>query len=171
MSERKSAAPTRSLTQHERARLWQSVIAARAKGDPWRVVAERTGLCERQCRRIYRAHMRSTPTMPGMDAVREIEEAIAFYDQAISELAILSMTTTSDTARVAAIRARINARTRKLELMSVAGVLDNARREVDVRAIANAVIAAFNDNNVPDDARRAVLAALRGEASSAGGPI
>lgn len=109
--------------------------------------------------------------MPGMDAVREIEEAIAFYDQAISELAILSMTTTSDTARVAAIRARINARTRKLELMSVAGVLDNARREVDVRAIANAVIAAFNDNNVPDDARRAVLAALRGEASSAGGPI
>ena len=93
---------------------------------------------------------------------REIEDAIAFYDQAISDLAVLSSTTASDTARVAAIRARLSARSRRLELLSVAGVLDDVRTEIDVSAIANAVAQAFDEHGVSNDARRAVLAALRG---------
>jgi hypothetical protein len=50
-------------------------------------IAERTGLSERRC-----AHMRSSPSLERVDLVREIEDAIAFYDEAISELAITSAT-------------------------------------------------------------------------------
>ena len=92
---------------------------------------------------------------------RETEETVAFYDQAISDLAVISMTTRSEVARVAAIKARIATRARKLELLRVAGALDSARKEIDVRAVANAVGLAFDEYNVPDDARRAVLTALR----------
>jgi hypothetical protein len=80
--------------------------------------------------------------------VNEIEVAAAFYDQAISELALTSASTTSDTARVMAIRARINARTRKIELHSVAGVLGDARATMDARAITDTILLAFDEHNV-----------------------
>ena len=162
MSECKTPSAARPLTQHERARVWERVVAERGKGERWRAIAARAGLSERQCRRIYLAHARSAPTLEPSELEREIEDAIAFYDQAISDLAVLSSTTASDTARVAAIRARLSARSRRLELLSVAGVLDDVRTEIDVSAIANAVAQAFDEHGVSNDARRAVLAALRG---------
>lgn len=55
-------------------------------------------------------------------------------------------------------------RTRKFDLLSVAGLLRDVRTELDVYAIAHAVTAAFDEHGVPDDARRAVLAVLRGHA-------
>ena len=161
MSDQQTARVARQLTQHERARVWERVVAERAKGDGWRDIAERAALSERQCRRIYLAYARSAPTLEPSALEREIEETVAFYDQAISDLAVISMTTRSEVARVAAIKARIATRARKLELLRVAGALDSARKEIDVRAVANAVGLAFDEYNVPDDARRAVLTALR----------
>ena len=161
MSDQQTARVARRLTQHERARVWERVVAERAKGDGWRDIAERAALSERQCRRIYLAHARSAPTLEPSALEREIEDTVAFYDQAISDLAVISMTTRSEVARVAAIKARIATRARKLELLRVAGALDSARKEIDVRAVANAVVQAFDEHNVGDDARRAVLAALR----------
>jgi len=107
------------------------------------------------------AYARSAPRLERNALERETEETVAFYDQAISDLAVISMTTRSEVARVAAIKARIATRARKLELLRVAGALDSARKEIDVRAVANAVGLAFDEYNVPDDARRAVLTALR----------
>jgi hypothetical protein len=161
MSDQETARVARRLTQHERARVWERVVAERAKGDGWRDIAERAALSERQCRRIYLAYARSAPRLEPSALEREIEETVAFYDQAISDLAVISMTTRSEVARVAAIKARIATRARKLELLRVAGALDSARKEIDVRAVANAVGLAFDEYNVPDDARRAVLTALR----------
>ena len=135
-------------------------MAERGKGARWRDIAERAELSERQCRRIFKAHMRSQPTRDHDDLVAELDQALIEYDTAIAELALLSMTTGSDCARVSAIRARLNARWRKLELLRVAGVLGDVRYEVDVHAITNAVVAAFDQHRIPDDARRAVLAAL-----------
>ena len=160
MSDQETARVARRLTQHERARVWERVVAERAKGDGWRDIAERAALSERQCRRIYLAYARSAPTLERSVLEREIEEAVAFYDQAISDLAVISMTTRSEVARVAAIRARINARA-QAGAAACRGRAGSARKEIDVRAIANAVGLAFDEYNVPDDARRAVLTALR----------
>ena len=49
----------------------------------------------------------------------------------------------------------------RLELLRIAGVLGDVRAELDVRAITKAVVEAFDEHDVPDDARRAVLTALR----------
>jgi hypothetical protein len=99
--------------------------------------------------------------MEHSELVREIEDAIAGYNADIEQLAMISTTTNSDCARVAAVRARVYAGGRGMELLSVSGLLGDMRAEIDVRAIANAVMVAFEQYNVPDDARRAVLAALR----------
>ncbi len=147
-------------TQHDRARVWQRVVAERGSGRLWREIAEHADLSERQCRRIYRAHMRSAPTLDEIAIANEVHDAIAFYDQAIEDLAILAEEATGMYVKIVAIKARINARARKMELLSIAGVFDNARVEMDVRAIASAVVRAFDEHNVPDDARCAVLAAL-----------
>jgi AraC-like DNA-binding protein len=160
VSERETGSATRTLTQHNRARVWERIVVERERGDKWRDIAQRAQLSERQCRRIYRAHMRSAPTLERGELVRELEDAIADYDSAIEQLALISMTTKSDWARVVAIRARINARARKTELLSIAGVLSAARVEIDVRAIADAVMDAFDEHGVSDAARRAVLDAL-----------
>ena len=128
MSDQETARVARRLTQHERARVWERVVAERAKGDGWRDIAERAALSERQCRRIYLAYARSAPRLEPSALEREIEETVAFYDQAISDLAVISMTTRSEVARVAAIKARIATRARKLELLRVAGALDSARK-------------------------------------------
>jgi hypothetical protein len=162
MSERETGSATRPLTQHDRVRVWERIVAERGRGDKWRHIAQRAQLSERQCRRIYRAHMRSAPTVERSELVREIADAIAGYDTDIEQLALISMTTPSDCARVAAVRARVNARTRKTELLSIAGVLGDVRTELDVRAVIDAVMRAFDEHGVPDDARRDVLAALRG---------
>ena len=96
MSDQQTARVARQLTQHERARVWERVVAERAKGDGWRDIAERAALSERQCRRIYLAYARSAPTLEPSVLEREIEETVAFYDQAISDLAVISMTARSE---------------------------------------------------------------------------
>ena len=161
MSDQQTARVARKLTQHERARVWERVVAERAKGDGWRDIAERAALSERQCRRIYLAYARSAPTLERSELERQIDEAIAGFDADIEQLALISMTAHSDWTRVQAIRSRINARSRKTELLRIAGVLGDVRAELDVRAITKAVVEAFDEHDVPDSARRAVLAALR----------
>jgi hypothetical protein len=160
VSERETGSATRTLTQHDRARVWERVVVERGKGERWRDIAARAGLSERQCRRIHVAYTRSAPTLDRSELVREIEDALLGYDADIEELALVSMTTRSDVARVAAVKARMAARWRKLELLSISGVLGDMRTEIDVRVIADAVMTVFDEYNVPDDARRAVLAAL-----------
>ncbi len=154
-----------TVTQHERARVWERVVAERAKGDGWRDIAERAALSERQCRRIYLAYARSAPTLEPSHLERQIDEAIAGFDADIEQLALISVTAHSDWTRVLAIRSRINARSRKTELLRIAGVLGDVRAELDVRAITKAVVEAFDEHDVPDSARRAVLAALRSGAN------
>ena len=46
MSDQQTARVARQLTQHERARVWERVVAERAKGDGWRDIAERAALSE-----------------------------------------------------------------------------------------------------------------------------
>ena len=161
MSDQETARVARRLTQHERARVWERVVAERGKGERWRDIAQRAGLSERQCRRIYLAYARSAPTLEPSHLERQIDEAIAGFDADVEQLALISITAHSDWTRVQAIRSRINARSRKMELLRIAGVLGDVRAEICARAIANAVGLAFDEYNVPDDARRAVLTALR----------
>ena len=80
MSDQQTARVARRLTQHERARVWERVVAERAKGDGWRDIAERAALSERQCRRIYLAYARSAPTLERSELERQIDEAIAGFD-------------------------------------------------------------------------------------------
>ncbi len=166
MSDRKIPVLLRRPTQHDRARVWERVVAERARGDRWREIAERAGLSTRQCRRIWVAHAHSAPTRQHSDLICEIDAAISGYDADIEQLALISASTRSEVARVAAIRARIATRSRKLELLQVAGVLDGTRTEHDVRAVARAVMRAFDEHGVTDEARRAVLAALRPEGAA-----
>jgi hypothetical protein len=87
-------------TQHDRALVWRQVVAERGSGKPWREIAETVQLCERQCRRIYRAYHRSEPTLDPITLSREIEESIRFYDAAIEDLAVVAENATGSYAKV-----------------------------------------------------------------------
>jgi hypothetical protein len=69
----------------------------------WCEIAQDSGLSERQCRRVHAAHMRSAPLFDRDAAIREVKEAIAFHEQAVSDLALVSMTARLDSVRVGAI--------------------------------------------------------------------
>jgi hypothetical protein len=82
---------------------------------------------------------------------------------------MISATTRSDCARVAAVKARVAARSRKLDLLCISGMLGDARAQVDVHVIADAVTRVFEEHDVSDEARDAVLAALRPQGCRARG--
>jgi hypothetical protein len=77
MSDQQTARVARRLTHHERARVWERVVAERGKGERWRDIAQRAALSERQCRRIYLAYARSAPTLEPSHLEREIEDRAA----------------------------------------------------------------------------------------------
>jgi hypothetical protein len=116
MSERKTGIAVGRVRSTTARGCRERVVVERRKGEGWRQIAGRAGRPSASAAAgSTRRGCAGAPPLERSVLVREVEDAFAGYDVVIEELAMLSMTTRSDCARVAAIkgahqRARVQAR-------------------------------------------------------------
>jgi len=139
-------------TSEEKVRRDAGVVADRAHGLSWATVAGRHDLSERMCRSIWNEHLREQPLGPD-NPTEALREAAAYWDAAIEDLALLAETTRNDPVRLGAITRRLEAMSRKQELLRLAGVLPYTpqamRTEANVQRMTEIVLELF-DRVVPE---------------------
>jgi hypothetical protein len=159
--------PGQPTSAEDRARRNRQVVAARARGLSWDSVASTYGLSVRRCEEIWSEYRRGQPKLKEIDPVDVIEEMLLQYDGAAEELALVAATADQGATRVGAIRTRLQVLLQKTELMQATGVLPNdlgrLRVDIDLRVMAQRILAVFDANDVPDEVQEAVMAAITGQ--------
>jgi hypothetical protein len=142
----------------------EAVIADRARGFGWSTVAERNGVSARQCQNIWRERQERT-LLDVANPREELRDEIAFLDAAIEEYAKLSETTGNDSIRLGAIKARLEAQARRLELKRFCGLLPWDLGQVvsatATRLIVEELIAICEKHDVPEQVYKELAASLR----------
>jgi hypothetical protein len=136
---------SKRLTAAEKVKRDAKIVADRARGLGWALIADRYKLSERQAQNVW-AHFLDTQPQPGeTDPLVAVKETIAYYDAIIEELALVAESATHDAVRLGAIKARQVAVGQKLALMQAVGELPSDlglfRQEIDVRQVANEIVA------------------------------
>jgi hypothetical protein len=145
----------------------RAIVADRARGLTWRMIAQRHGVQERQARRIYQEWRDAN--LETQVAVRDAREwlfdLIIRYEEIIAGLALVAAEADNDAARVGALKAQMAGLDRLTELLVIAGLLpQNPRLEIEMRDAVEkvaSVVGRIADGEVPaSDVRHEVLALL-----------
>ena len=141
------------------------IVAARMRGLSWTTIAGSFGLTERQCQNILADYRASHPRLRERDPIEIVDEMLDRYEAAQEELALVSATTKHDATRVGAIRTRLGALEAQANLLMLVGVLPRdlglLRADIDLQAMGREMVAVLNEFEVPIEARRALVDALR----------
>jgi hypothetical protein len=113
--------------------------------------------------------------MRNEDAIAIIDELVLGLQGAIRELAWVAHTAKHDSARVGAIRARVDAMEKLAGLLQSVGVLPmnlgKLRVELDVRFLADTILEVLTEEAVPEHIIDRLMQALdRAPANQAGAP-
>ena len=154
-----------SPTAHARAALVESVATERASGKTWDDVANATGVSVRHARRLAAEYRNSPARLQSLDPIRVAEEAYSEYEGAIAELREVASTTSHDSARIGAIKARLAAKEAQIALLQSVGVLPHDLRrvgvEADMRIIIGEIIRVFRERGVPVEVQQEIAALLQ----------
>jgi hypothetical protein len=159
---------TVGLTAAQRAERDSQIVAAKMRGLSWGQISTTYEVSERRCKEIHAAYRKANPTLRHHDPVDIVDEMLEGYQGVIEELALISATTTNDSARVGAVNAKMSAYTKITELLQAIGVMPNdlgsLKIEIDARFVAEQVMKVFTAYDLPPEVEDAMLKALRGEA-------
>jgi len=141
------------------------VVADRSRGLSWPVIANRHGLTEHQAREAYATWRESEKAaIADREPLEVVYDLLGRYEAIQGELALIAQTAPTSSARVSALRAQMDAMTRQTELMQASGLLPRRlgqlRVEHDVRITAARIIEIFEQYGVPEEAKKAVVAAI-----------
>jgi hypothetical protein len=142
------------------------VVADRARGLRWATIAERHGLSETMCRKIWH-EQRSAEDFRSLRPSEVVDEVVAQLEAVVEELALVAQTTNNDAVRLGAIKARTATLIQRVELLQWLGrvpVAPRLRWEIGMEATANVVLAIFDRYRVPDAAAHELIDALRSDA-------
>jgi hypothetical protein len=140
------------------------VVADRARGLTWPTIAARHDLSERQCRSVY-SEFRGRADREAEDPEDEARDAVRLLEAVVEELALLSETTNNDAVQLGAIRTKLDAMCRRIELMQALGLLPRDlglfedRR--DGRLMASALLSVLERHHVSPEAEDEMLEALQ----------
>ena len=142
------------------------IVAAKMRGLSWSQISATYDVSVTRCKEIHRAYRESNKTLRHHDPLDIVDEVLEGYQGAVEELALISATTNSDTARVGAINSKMTAYQRIVELLQGIGVLPHdlgqLKVEVDARFAAEAVVAVLHQYNVSQEIQDALIEALEG---------
>jgi hypothetical protein len=117
------------------------VVGARAQGLSWRAIEAIHGIKERTGRRDV-DRWRSEQDGGPRDPERTLEDAIHFWERAISDLAELAERTSNDAVALGAIKARLDAAVGRLEPLRAVGQIPRSlavwRSQIELLAIFEA---------------------------------
>jgi hypothetical protein len=153
----------------ERAERDEQIVEARRRGLSWNTIGRSFRLDPDHCRRIYRQYRQANPLYGSSQSE---EECLAELDDrlsgAIEELALISANTDHPSARVGAIKARIQTEFELFQYRQAIGVAPQLRAvklERDLDAICDQIVAVLRKHDVAIEAQKEIAAALRSDDS------
>jgi len=135
-----------------------AVVADRARGLPWRLVAERNGLSESAAREAWAARSFEYEERPARDVIRD---QLRQFDATIEELAELAVTSANDSIRLGAIRTRHEVCKDKLVLLHQCNLirpLPLVGIAYDAEAFGKKLVELFEEHDVDRAVAEGVMA-------------
>ena len=157
----------KKVTALDRVQRNDEIAAAVARGLSYASIARSYGLSAKQVRRIHEEWREQNPTIRKQEAVEIVDRLLEGYTADIEELALVSATSQSDSARVASINARMMARDRIRDLLQRMGVLPQdlgkITADLDAQETANRIRHVLRQHKVEPDVQDAMLEAIEDE--------
>ena len=154
------------LTEDERLERNAEIVRDRLRGQGWPYIADKYGLTVTTCQEIYGAwRQQNTSTYVGRDPIAIVHSMLDRLESWVEQLAEVADVSATDTTRIAAINAQLNALTRTAELMQATGILPHdlgtLRLELDVQTLAVKLVTVLTDQGATPEMKRAILEALK----------
>lgn len=142
----------------------QEIVAAHLRGLSFEEIAGTYNLTSVRCKQIFAEWKAANPSLRHHDPLDIADDMLNGFQADIEQLAYQSMSHKSETAQVAAVKARAAVRARIIGLLQAMGVLPNDLGQlsiaIDAKFTATRVLAVLNEFKVPDEVRDALIAAL-----------
>lgn len=153
-------------TSAEIAKRNDEIVVDRARGMSWGAIERKHGITTRQCQNVWTKFAdERKPALEGQDPLDVIVELIEGYRAQEEHLAELSDETDVVNEKIAAIREQRAHKEARTELLQAIGYLPKnlgtLAIEVDVRFLAQTVVEILDRHDVPVDARKELVEALR----------
>jgi hypothetical protein len=157
------------LTDAEREERDAELVRDRLRGQSWPYLADKYGLTQEWCKRIYNAwREHNQSTYQGRDPIHIVHGMLDRLDSWTEQLAEVADESSTDTVKIAAINAQLNALTRTAELMQATGILPHdlgtLRLELDVQTLAVRLVTVLTEQGATPEMKRAILDALKSDA-------
>jgi transposase-like protein len=154
----------KKMSALERVNRNDEIAAAVARGLSYATIARSYGLTAKQVQRIHHEWREENPSIRRAEAVEIVDRLLEGYTADIEELALLSATTQSDSARVASINARMMARGQIRDLLQRMGVLPKdlgkITADLDAQETANKIMHVLKQHKVDAEIQDAMLEAI-----------
>jgi hypothetical protein len=158
------------MNTRRRAKRDSDIYLARLRGNSWATIGASFDLTPRQCQRIVKEHRKSLPSILQEGAADLMEELLAIYEAAISDLAMIELEAPTHTKKIKAISAKLRVLNAKSRLLNDLGVLPSPGilSQVSVGRLMNSVRAALRETKAPPEVHNAVLHAVNSWAEQEG---
>lgn len=120
----------------------QAIIYDRARGLGWTSIAERHRLSTRQAQKIWARRLEQQHDQTG-DVLTQVFEELAYLEAAVEELAELASDSKNDAVRLGAIKAKIDAQGKRVELKRILGLLPSRLENIRLASESQKVINGF----------------------------
>jgi hypothetical protein len=122
----------RRLTAAAKAARDREIVADRVRGKQWPTISEKYGLSTRQCQAIY-AQFRDTEFPDeSPDLLETLRDEILLISSVIEDCQLLAETTENDSVHLGALKAKMDAIARRVELKQVSGLLPGRLESVEL---------------------------------------
>lgn len=157
------------MTEAEREERDAELIRDRLRGQSWPYLAEKYGLTQAWCKRIYTAwREQNQSTYQGRDPIAIVHSMLDRLESWTEQLAEVADASSADTVKIAAINAQLNALTRTAELMQATGILPHdlgtLRLELDVQTLAVRLVTVLTEQGATPEMKRSILETLKADA-------
>ena len=154
------------MTEEERLERNAELVRDRLRGQSWAYLAEKYSLEIPRCQLIYREwRQENQSTFVGRDPIQIVHSMLDRLESWVEQLAEVADSSATDTTKIAAINAQLNALTRTAELMQATGILPHdlgtLRIQLDVQTLAVKLVTVLTEQGATPEMKRAILAALK----------
>ena len=156
------------LSEDERLERNAELIRDRLRGQSWSYLCEKYNLRDAMVRRIFADWRKENqPTYAGRDPIKIVHSMLDRLESWVEQLAEVADTSATDTVKISAINAQLNALTRTAELMQATGILPHdlgtLRLELDVQTLAVKLVTVLTEQGATPEMKRAILDALKSD--------
>jgi len=156
----------KNLTDEEREARNAELIRDRLRGQSWPYLSDKYGLQPRACQNIYNEWREANQgAYQGRDPIAIVHSMLDRLESWVEQLAEVADASATDTVKIAAINAQLNALTRTAELMQATGILPHdlgtLRLELDVQTLAVRLVTVLTEQGATPEMKRAILETLR----------